>query len=266
MAEFLAANPWVIGAVVVLALVLVWWLFVANRKTKVTLSKPDVLDEGVAPAKRNQALIDSPSAAKTPGSVLGSAPAPKPAPAPAAAPAPVPAPKPAAKAAPKPKAPAKPKAKAEPKPAVKAAPAPKPVPAPKAKAAPKTEAKAAAKPAAEPKAKAVPKAKAAPKAKAEPKAAPAPKAAPKPKPAPKSVAPDALIQIKGLGPKMEVLLRDLGVTRFAQIAAWSDADIARIDQQLGSFAGRIARDNFVEQAKLLGAGDIAGFEAKFGAL
>mgnify|MGYP000491964002 CR=1 FL=1 len=30
---------------------------------------------------------------------------------------------------------------------------------------------------------------------------------------------------------------------FAQIAAWSEADIDRIDAQLGTFAGRIRRDN-----------------------
>jgi predicted flap endonuclease-1-like 5' DNA nuclease len=65
---------------------------------------------------------------------------------------------------------------------------------------------------------------------------------------------------------MEGLLKELGITSFKQIAAWSAADIAKIDPQLGNFAGRIARDNFVEQAKLLAKGDIAGFEAKFGAL
>jgi predicted flap endonuclease-1-like 5' DNA nuclease len=65
---------------------------------------------------------------------------------------------------------------------------------------------------------------------------------------------------------MAALLGDLGVTSFTQIAEWSDADIDRVDAQMGNFEGRIRRDNFVEQAKLLAAGDIAGFEAKFGAL
>jgi predicted flap endonuclease-1-like 5' DNA nuclease len=65
---------------------------------------------------------------------------------------------------------------------------------------------------------------------------------------------------------MAGLLGELGVTSFAQVAAWTDADIDRIDPQLGNFEGRIRRDNFVEQAKLLAAGDIAGFEATFGAL
>lgn len=77
---------------------------------------------------------------------------------------------------------------------------------------------------------------------------------------------DDLLKIKGLGPKLVALLAQQGVTRFDQIAAWSDADIDRIDATLGTFAGRIRRDNWVEQAKYLAAGDVAGFEAKFGKL
>jgi predicted flap endonuclease-1-like 5' DNA nuclease len=75
-----------------------------------------------------------------------------------------------------------------------------------------------------------------------------------------------LRKIKGLGPKLVTLLAAQGVTRFAQIAAWSEADIDRIDATLGTFAGRIRRDNWVEQAKYLAAGDVAGFEGKFGKL
>ncbi len=79
-----------------------------------------------------------------------------------------------------------------------------------------------------------------------------------------SSAPDDLTRIKGLGPKLAALLGELGVTTFAQIAAWDDAAIARIDAQLGRFSGRITRDQWVEQAKLLAAGDEPGFTAKFG--
>ena len=75
---------------------------------------------------------------------------------------------------------------------------------------------------------------------------------------------DDLTRIKGLGPKIAALLRGLGITRFDQIASWSDADIARIDPQLGTFQGRISRDNWIEQARYLSAGDVAGFEARFG--
>lgn len=77
---------------------------------------------------------------------------------------------------------------------------------------------------------------------------------------------DDLTRIKGLGPKLSRLLADLGVTRFDQIAAWSEADIAAIDAQLGAFAGRPTRDAWVEQARLLASGDAAAYEAKFGKL
>ncbi len=79
-------------------------------------------------------------------------------------------------------------------------------------------------------------------------------------------APDDLLRLKGVGPKLKALLIDLGVTRYAQIAAWSDADIAAIDARLGNFKGRPVRDQWVDQAKYLAAGDTAGFEAKYGKL
>ena len=77
---------------------------------------------------------------------------------------------------------------------------------------------------------------------------------------------DDLTRIKGLGPKLKATLADLGVTRFDQIASWNEADIDRVDVQLGRFQGRIRRDDWVEQARLLGSGDEAGYEGKFGKL
>lgn len=77
---------------------------------------------------------------------------------------------------------------------------------------------------------------------------------------------DDLRKIKGLGPKLVTLLNSLGITRIDQIASWSEEDIDRIDPQLGAFSGRIRRDNWVEQAKLLSGGDTAAYEAKFGKL
>jgi predicted flap endonuclease-1-like 5' DNA nuclease len=77
---------------------------------------------------------------------------------------------------------------------------------------------------------------------------------------------DDLGRIKGVGPKLVALLESMGVTRFEQIAGWSDEDIDRIDGQLGAFAGRLRRDSWVEQAKLLASGDTAAYEAKFGKL
>lgn len=102
--------------------------------------------------------------------------------------------------------------------------------------------------------------------------APAPTPAPAPAPAPAKTtalpasasAADDLTRIKGLGPKIAALLAGMGVTSFSQIASWSDADIERIDAELGRFKGRISRDQWVAQARLLAAGDEAGFAAQFG--
>jgi predicted flap endonuclease-1-like 5' DNA nuclease len=77
---------------------------------------------------------------------------------------------------------------------------------------------------------------------------------------------DTLTQLKGLGPKAASRLNELGVTRFDQIASWNEADVTAIDMQMGAFKGRIVRDRWVEQARLLAKGDTAAFEAEFGKL
>jgi len=59
-------------------------------------------------------------------------------------------------------------------------------------------------------------------------------------------------------------LGELGITSIAQIAAWDDAEIERIDAKLGRFQGRITRDNWVEQAKHLSAGNADVFAEKYG--
>ncbi|MDA5557856.1 NADH-quinone oxidoreductase subunit NuoE [Shimia sp. MMG029] len=104
-----------------------------------------------------------------------------------------------------------------------------------------------------------------------PKPSPAPKPAAKqaeeakkakPKKAAKSdAAADDLKQLKGVGPALEKKLHDAGVTTFAQIAAWQADDIAEMDEKL-SFKGRIDRDGWVEQAKLLAAGEETEFSKK----
>jgi len=88
--------------------------------------------------------------------------------------------------------------------------------------------------------------KAAPK-KAEPKAKAAPEAAPA------AAGADDLKQLSGVGPALEKKLLAAGVTSFAQIAAWTEADIAEFDEKL-SFKGRIEREGWVEQAKKLAEG------------
>ncbi|MEZ5742977.1 MAG: hypothetical protein R3D89_04425 [Sphingomonadaceae bacterium] len=88
--------------------------------------------------------------------------------------------------------------------------------------------------------------------------------------APPAPEPDAegddLRRIKGVGPKLVTLLNSLGVTRFEQIANWTEEDLARVDAELGAFEGRPQRDSWIEQAKLLSSGDTAAYEAKFGKL
>ena len=97
--------------------------------------------------------------------------------------------------------------------------------------------------------------------------------APSPEPAPPSPAvaasqegADDLTRIKGVGPKLAALLGSMGVTSFAQVAAWDDADVERVDAQLGRFQGRIQRDDWRTQASLLAAGDMTSYEERFGKL
>lgn len=77
-------------------------------------------------------------------------------------------------------------------------------------------------------------------------------------------APDDLRRIKGLGPKVAAQLAALGIVRFDQLAALDPEAQAKLDAQLGPFAGRMARDRWIGQADLLARNDIAAFEAQFG--
>lgn len=63
-------------------------------------------------------------------------------------------------------------------------------------------------------------------------------------------APDDLTAIKGIGPKLSAQLNELGVFHYRQIAAWTPADGEWIDEYL-AFKGRVARENWVEQAAAL---------------
>ena len=141
----------------------------------------------------------------------------------------------------------------------KSAPAAKPAaPAKPAAAKPATAKPVAAKSAAKPAASkpAAAKASAAPKP-----AASKPAAAPK-KAAPTAAKADNLRRLIGIGPVNDKLLRGLGVTTYAQIAAWTAADVKRIEDTL-NFDGRIAREKWIEQAKLLAAGDEKEFARQF---
>jgi large subunit ribosomal protein L21 len=88
-----------------------------------------------------------------------------------------------------------------------------------------------------------------------PKAAAAPAAAPRAKaPAAKAdTAADDISLIAGIGPKNHKALTEMGYTTFAQIAAWTPADVEKIEDSI-KMKGRIAREEWIEQAKELMAG------------
>ena len=65
---------------------------------------------------------------------------------------------------------------------------------------------------------------------------------------------DDLKIIKGIGPALEKLCHSLGYYHFDQIAAWTPAEIAWVDDNLEGFKGRVTRDDWVAQAKILAAG------------
>lgn len=242
MIELIETNWAVFALALLIGLLVAWWLFRRASSVPERHHAPDVLDEGQAPAARNQALIDAPPAALIVPPAFGGAmgglaeaiavgaqdvveeaEARVVAPPPPPVEVPEPAPEPAPESTPDPT----PEVVPEPEPEPEPEPAPIPEPSPP----------------------------------------PVPEPAPEPTPEPPiaaSAGADDLSRIKGLGPKLQALLPTLGITTFAQIAALSDADLAELDPKLGAFAGRPARDGWVEQASYLAAGDVAGFEARFG--
>lgn len=277
MIETLQANWMAFAAAALAVLLLAVWLINRTGKSRREREyQPDVLDEGQGPAQRNQALIDAaPAAAVVLPPVMSDAlggmgevvamaaqaeldqtqlrsaepevapPPPPPAPieAPPSQPDTVPAPSPEPEIAP-----ATPEPEAEPY-----APEPDQPPQPEAVETAATQPEPGDPPAQEPQPEPQP---------AQPDPGPAP--GPEPLPEQPTGGADDLGRIKGLGPKLQALLPTLGINSFAQIAALSEADLAALDPKLGPFAGRPTRDGWVEQAKYLAAGDVAGFEARFG--
>lgn len=74
--------------------------------------------------------------------------------------------------------------------------------------------------------------------------------------------PDNLRKIKGVGPKLEKLLNSLGIFHFDQIAAWGPEEVAWMDGNLQGFRGRVSRDQWVAQAKVLASGQETEFSAR----
>ena len=74
---------------------------------------------------------------------------------------------------------------------------------------------------------------------------------------------DNLQVISGIGPKLEKTLHGLGFYHFDQIAGWSRDEVDWVDEHL-RFKGRIDRDQWIPQAKLLAAGDMDKFSELYG--
>jgi NADH-quinone oxidoreductase subunit E len=130
-------------------------------------------------------------------------------------------------------------------------------PTPAAAERPKSAAQQAKKPA-----KKSPAKKAAPKSeKAAEGAADVKEKAPRRMKAARKAGADDLKQLKGVGPKLEQTLNELGFYHFDQIAKWTKAEVAWVDSRL-KFKGRIERDGWIEQAKILAEGGETAFSKK----
>lgn len=68
----------------------------------------------------------------------------------------------------------------------------------------------------------------------------------------KAAAGGDLKKLSGVGPALEKKLIAAGVTSLEQVAAWTKADVTKIDEEL-SFKGRIEREGWIAQAKELTA-------------
>lgn len=73
---------------------------------------------------------------------------------------------------------------------------------------------------------------------------------------------DDLKKIKGVGPKLEESLNEIGVWHFDQIASWNADEVAWIDTHLVQFKGRCSRDEWVAQAKVLAEGGETDFSQR----
>ena len=69
--------------------------------------------------------------------------------------------------------------------------------------------------------------------------------------APRGGKADNLKEIEGIGPAMEKLVNEMGFFHFDQIAHWSEADVAWVDANLKGFKGRVTRDRWVAQARII---------------
>ncbi|VDC31708.1 NADH-quinone oxidoreductase subunit E [Pseudogemmobacter humi] len=80
--------------------------------------------------------------------------------------------------------------------------------------------------------------------------------------APKGGQADDLKEIEGIGPALERLCHELGFYHFDQIAAWGEEEIAWMDQNLKGFRGRVSRDKWVAQAKIIVSEGLSAFRER----
>jgi len=80
--------------------------------------------------------------------------------------------------------------------------------------------------------------------------------------APRKSGADDLKMIKGVGPKLEKLLNTLGFFHFDQVAKWTDEEVSWVDENLEGFKGRVSRDDWVAQARLLADGKETEFSSR----
>ncbi|OAN79333.1 hypothetical protein A8B82_08060 [Sulfitobacter sp. EhC04] len=78
---------------------------------------------------------------------------------------------------------------------------------------------------------------------------------------PRAEGADDLKLISGVGPKLEQTLNGLGIWHFSQVAGWRKKEIAWVDERL-RFKGRIERDDWMSQAKILAKGGETEFSKK----
>ncbi|MFY0613508.1 MAG: hypothetical protein JXQ99_18385 [Hyphomicrobiaceae bacterium] len=72
---------------------------------------------------------------------------------------------------------------------------------------------------------------------------------------------DDLKRIRGIGVLIEKRLRAMGYGSYGQVASWTQSDVDRVSQQL-DFRGRIERENWIEQARILAAGGQTEFSRR----
>ncbi len=70
--------------------------------------------------------------------------------------------------------------------------------------------------------------------------------------------PDDLKKIEGIDEAAEQILNSKGVNKYAQIAGWQAVHVQKVDSLLGT-PGRVSKQNWIEQAKVLASGGQTAF-------